>query len=208
MEFEVVNSSGQSSGKITLPDEVFNVKTKKHLIYEAVKSYMANQRLGTARTKTRSEVKASGRKPWKQKGLGRARSGTAGSPVWVGGGIAHGPKQRDFYYALPKKARRSAIRSALSDKAREGGVKIVEGLAVSEPKTKQAIQLMKSVGVEDTKCLFVVIAKDETLIKATRNIPGVKTTTARDLNVHDVMAFDNPVIDKDAVGALVEVLKS
>jgi large subunit ribosomal protein L4 len=208
MELEVVNSNGQSSGKITLPDDVFNVKTKKHLVYEAVKSYMANQRLGTAMTKTRSEVKASGKKPWKQKGLGRARSGTAGSPVWVGGGVAHGPRPRDFYYALPKKARKSAIRSALSDKAREGGVKIVEGLAVSEPKTKRAIELMKSVGVGDTKCLFVLNAKDDVLMKATRNIPGVKTTIARDLNIHDVMAFDMLVIDKEAVGALVEVLKS
>lgn len=207
MELEVVNSNGQSSGKITLPDDVFNVKTKKHLIYEAVKSYMANQRLGTATAKTRSEVKASGRKPWKQKGLGRARAGTAGSPVWVGGGVAHGPRQRDYYYALPKKARKSAIRSALSDKAREGGVKIVEGLAVSEPKTKRAIELMKSVGVGDTKCLFVLNAKDEVLMKATRNIRGVKTTIARDLNIHDVMAFDTLVIDKEAVGALVEVLK-
>jgi large subunit ribosomal protein L4 len=208
MEFEVINASGQSSGKITLPDDVFNVKTKKHLVYEAAKSFMANQRLGTATTKTRTEVKASGKKPWKQKGTGRARAGTVASPVWVGGGVAHGPRPRDFYYALPKKARRSAIRSALSTKAREGGVKIVEGLAVSEPKTKLAVELLKSVGVGDAKCLFVLKAKDEVLMRATRNIPGVKTTLARDLNIHDVLAFDNLVIDKEAVGALLEVLKT
>jgi large subunit ribosomal protein L4 len=208
MEFEVINASGQSSGKITLPDDVFNVKTKKHLVYEAAKSFMANQRLGTATTKTRTEVKASGKKPWKQKGTGRARAGTVASPVWVGGGVAHGPRPRDFYYALPKKARRSAIRSALSTKAREGGVKIVEGLAVSEPKTKLAVELLKSVGVGDAKCLFVLKAKDDVLMRATRNIPGVKTTLARDLNIHDVLAFDNLVIDKEAVGALLEVLKT
>lgn len=208
MEFEVINASGQSSGKITLPDSVFNVKTNKHLVYEAVKSYMANQRLGTATTKTRTEVKASGKKPWRQKGLGRARAGTAASPVWVGGGIAHGPRPRSFYYALPKKARRSALRSALSDKAREGGVKIVEGLTLAEPKTKKAIELLKSVGVEDKKCLLVLGAKNDVLARATRNIQGVKMAIAKDLNIHDIVASDALVIDKDAVGALVEVLKS
>lgn len=206
MEFDVTNVSGGSSGKITLPDSVFNVKTKKHLIYEAAKAYMANQRLGTATTKTRTEVKASGRKPWKQKGLGRARAGTAGSPVWVGGGVAHGPRPRDFYYALPKKARRSALRSALSEKVREGGVKIVEGLALAEPKTKKAVELLRLVGVEDKKCLLVLGAKNDVLIKATRNIQGVKTALAKDLNIHDVLTSDALVIDKDAVGALVEVL--
>jgi large subunit ribosomal protein L4 len=208
MEFDVLNASGQTSGKIDLPDSVFNVKAKKHLMYESVKFYLANQRLGTAKAKTRTEVKASGRKPWKQKGLGRARAGTAASPVWVGGGVAHGPRPRDFSYALPKKARRSATRSALSEKAREGGVRIVEGLAVAEPKTKQAMELMKSVGVVDTKCLFVLGAKDDVLARATRNIPGVRTTLAKDLNAYDVVSCDTLVIDKDAVGALVEVLKS
>jgi len=208
MEFDVINASGESSGKITLPDSVFNVKTKEHLIYEAEKSYMANQRLGTATTKTRTEVKASGRKPWKQKGLGRARAGTAGSPVWVGGGVAHGPRPRDFYYALPKKARRSAIRSALSAKAREGGVKIVEGLTLAEPKTKKAVELLRLVGVEDKKCLLVLGARNDVLTKATRNIQGVKTAIAKDLNIHDILTSDALVIDKDAVGALVEVLKS
>jgi large subunit ribosomal protein L4 len=206
MEFEVINASGQSSGKITLPDSVFNVKTKKHLVYEAVKSYMSNQRLGTATTKTRTEVNATGKKPWRQKGLGRARAGTAGSPVWVGGGVAHGPRPRDFYYALPKKARRSALKSALSDKAREGGVKIVEGLALAEPKTKKAVELLKSFGVADKKCVLVLGAKNDVLTKATRNIRGVKTAVAKDLNIHDVIASDALVIEKDAVGALVEVL--
>jgi large subunit ribosomal protein L4 len=208
MEFEVTNVSGQASGKITVPDEVFNVKAREHLVYEAVKSYRANQRLGTATTKTRTEVKASSKKPWRQKGLGRARSGTAASPVWVGGGVAHGPRPRDFYYSLPKKARRSAIRSALSAKVREGGVKIVEGIAVAEPKTKKGVELLKSLGVQDLKCLLVVGAKDDALTRATRNIPGVKTAIAKDLNVYDILAYDALVIDKDAVGALVEVLKS
>ncbi|HVP56952.1 MAG TPA: 50S ribosomal protein L4 [bacterium] len=208
MELEVITTSGASSGKIQLPDEVFNVKAKKHLVYEAVKSYMANQRLGTAHAKTRSEVKASSRKPWKQKGLGRARAGTAGSPVWVGGGVAHGPRPHDHYYALPKKARRSAIRSALSAKAQEGGIKVVEALGVAEAKTKRAVEILKSMGLEDKKCLLVTKAKNADLTRATRNIPGVKTAVAKDINIHDILAFETLVIDKDAVGELVEVLKS
>lgn len=208
MEFEVINASGSSSGKIDLPDSVFDVKVKKHLVYEASRSFMANQRLGTARAKTRSEVKASTKKPWRQKGLGKARAGQVSSPVWVGGGVAHGPKQRDFYYSLPKKARKSAIRSALSAKAKEGGIKIVEGLGVGEAKTKQAVQMLKALGVADQRCLLVLGAKSDVLMKATRNIPGVKTAVAKDLNIHDILSFDTLVIDKDAVGVLVEVLKS
>jgi large subunit ribosomal protein L4 len=208
MEFEVVTTSGASSGKIELPDSVFNVKANKHLVYEAVKSYMANQRLGTAHTKTRSEVKASGKKPWRQKGLGRARSGTAGSPVWVGGGVAHGPRPHDHYYSLPKKARKSAIRSALSMKAQEGGLRIVESLGVTEAKTKRAVEFLKAMGLEDKKCLLVLRAKNDDLMKATRNIPGVVTAVAKDLNIHDILASETLVIDKDAVGALVEVLKT
>jgi large subunit ribosomal protein L4 len=206
MEFEVISMNGTSAGKIDLPDSVFNVKPGKHAIYEAVRSYMANQRLGTAMTKTRSEVNATGKKPWKQKGLGRARAGTAGSPVWVGGGVAHGPRPRDYYYSLPKGARRFALRSALSIKTKAGAIKIVEALGVSEPKTKVAIEFMKSVGVHKTKCLLVVPSKNENLMKATRNIPGVRTTIAKDVNIYDIMNSDNLVIDKDAVGTIVEVL--
>jgi len=208
MEFEVITTSGASSGKIDLPDSVFNVKAKKHLVYEAVKSYMSNQRLGTAHSKTRSEVKASGKKPWKQKGLGRARSGTAGSPVWVGGGVAHGPRPHDHYYSLPKKARRSAIRSALSAKAQEGSLRIVESLGVTEAKTKRAVELLKSMGLADKKCLLVLKTRNDGLVKATRNIPGVATAVAKDLNIHDILASETLVIDRDAVGALVEVLKT
>jgi large subunit ribosomal protein L4 len=208
MEFEVLSTSGQSSGKIDLPDNVFNVKENQHLVYEAVRSFMANQRLGTAHTKTRTEVNASGKKPWRQKGLGKARSGTAGSPVWVGGGVAHGPRPHDHYYSIPKKARRSAIRSALSARAKEGGLKIVESLALSEPRTKKAAELIKAFGLYEKKCVLVLGARNDNLVRATRNIPGVKTTFAKDLNIYDILNADALVVEKDAVGALVEVLKS
>jgi large subunit ribosomal protein L4 len=206
MEFEVVSREGASSGKIDLPDDVFNVKADKHLMHQAVRSFLANQRQGTSSTKGRSEVRASGRKPWRQKGLGRARAGTAASPIWVGGGVAHGPKPRDYGFSLTKKARRLAVKAALSDKARQGGLKVVEALGISEPKTRKAIELMESLGVGGMKCLFVLHEKNEDLIRATRNIPGVKTATAKDVNVYDVMSSDTVVIGKDAVGAIVEVL--
>jgi large subunit ribosomal protein L4 len=206
MEFEVVSREGTSSGKIDLPDDVFNVKANKHLMHEAVRSFLANRRQGTSSTKGRSEVRASGRKPWRQKGLGRARAGTAASPIWVGGGVAHGPKPRDYGFSLPKKARRLAIKGALSAKAREGGLKIVESLTIGEPKTKKAVELIRSLGVGGMKCLFVLSEKSDDLIRATNNIPGVKTTTARDVNIYDVLNSDAILIDKDAVGAIVEVL--
>ncbi len=206
MEFEVVTKNGTSSGKMDLPDSVFSVVAKTHVLHDAVRAYLTNQRQGTRATKGRSDVNVSGRKPWKQKGLGRARSGSAASPVWVGGGVAHGPKPYDYSSRLPKKARRLAVRAALSDKAREGGLKVVEGLDVSEPKTRQAIELMRSLDVEGRKCLFVLASKSENMIRATGNIPGAKTTVARDVNVYDVLNSDVVVMDKDAVGVIAEVL--
>lgn len=206
MEFEVVTKDGTSSGKMELPDSVFSVVAKTHVLYEAVKAYLANQRQGTRSTKTRSEVNASGKKPWKQKGLGRARAGTAGSPIWIGGGVAHGPKPSSFSTRLPKKVRRLAVRAALSGKAKDGELKVVDSLALSEPKTKQAVGLMRSLGVEGKKCLFVLAAKSEDMIRATGNIPGAKTTVARDVNVYDLLNSEVVVMDKDAVGVIAEVL--
>ena len=208
MEFEVVGNDGTSSGKIDLPDGVFNVTAKAHVLHQAVRSYLANRRQGTGSTKGRSDVRASGKKPWRQKGLGRARSGTAASPIWVGGGVAHGPKPRDYSYSVPKKARKLAIKAALSAKAREGRIRIVDGLGVSEPRTKLAVELMKTLGVEDKKCLFVLSEKKVDMIKATGNIRGAKTTVAKDVNVYDILTSDAVVIDKNAVGMIVEVLGS
>ncbi len=206
MEFEVVTKDGTSSGKMDLPDSVFSVVAKTHVLHEAVKAYLANQRQGTRATKTRSEVRASGKKPWKQKGLGRARAGTAASPVWIGGGVAHGPKPSSFSTRLPKKVRRLAVRAALSGKVKDGELKVVESLDLSEPRTKQAVGLMRSLGVEGKKCLFVLAAKSEDMIRATGNIPGARTTVARDVNVYDILNSEVVVLDKDAVGVIAEVL--
>jgi large subunit ribosomal protein L4 len=206
MEFEVVTREGVNSGKIDLPDEVFGVTAKTHVLYEAVRSYLTNQRQGTRSTKGRSEVKASGRKPWRQKGLGRARSGSAASPIWVGGGVAHGPKPHAYRWRLPRKTRRLALRAALSMKAGQGDLKIVESLGISEPKTRLAVELMKSLGVADRKCLFVLPTKGDDMVRATNNIQGVRTAVAKDVNAYDVVDADVVVIDKGAVAQIVEVL--
>lgn len=206
MEVEVLNKEG-SAGKIDLPDGVFKVRPRKKVLYEAVRSYLANQRRGNASTKGRSEVKASGRKPWRQKGTGRARAGTASSPIWKGGGVAHGPKPKDYYYSIPKKERRLAIRCALSIKARDGRVKVVEGITIDEPRTRLAVNLMKSLGLEGGSYLFVLPERNENVVKGMRNIPGVKTTVAKDLNVYDLMSCDTVILDRQAVDKVVEVLK-
>jgi large subunit ribosomal protein L4 len=206
MEVEVLSKEG-SAGKIDLPDGVFKVRPRKKVLYEAVRSYLANQRQGNASTKGRSEVKASGRKPWRQKGTGRARAGTASSPIWKGGGVAHGPKPKDYYYSIPKKERRLAIRCALSIKARDGRVKVVEGITIDEPRTRLAVSLMKSLGLEGGSYLFVLPERNENVVKGMRNIPGVKTTVAKDLNVYDLMSCDTVILDRQAVDKVVEVLK-
>ena len=206
MEFEVVTKDGTSSGKMELPDSVFSVVAKTHVLHEAVKAYLYNQRQGTRAAKGRSEVRASGKKPWKQKGLGRARSGSAASPIWIGGGVAHGPKPYNYSARLPKKARRLAVRAALSNKARDGELKVVESLDIGEPKTKLAVGMMRSLGIEGKKCLFVLAAKSENMLRATGNIPGASTTVAGDVNVYDVLNSDVVVMEKDAVGVIAEVL--
>lgn len=206
MEVEVLSKSGEA-GKIDLPDGVFNVKTRKKVLYDAVRSYLANRRQGDASTKGRSEVNASGRKPWRQKGLGKARAGTASSPIWRGGGVAHGPRPRDYYYTLPKSERRLAMKCALSIKAREGGVKVVDSIAIDEPKTKLAAEFMRSIGLGEGKVLIVLPDKNENIIKGMRNIPGIKTAVAKDLTVYDVLHCDTVVMDRQAVDKVVEVLK-
>ncbi len=206
MELDVLTREGASAGKVELPDDVFNVKAKKHLLHEAIRSYLANQRQGTASTKGRSEVRASGRKPWRQKRLGRARAGTVASPIWVGCGVAHGPKPRDYYFILPKKARRLAIKAALSMKAMAGEIRVVDSLDVDPPKTKEAVKLLRALGIEGEKCLLVVPEKREGLLRATNNLAGVRTTIAKDVNIYDILSSDKIVIDKDAIQPIVEVL--
>jgi large subunit ribosomal protein L4 len=196
--------AGESRGTVGLADDLFGIRPNEHVVYETVKAYLANQRQGNACTKTRSEVRGGRRKPWKQKGTGRARAGANNSPVWVRGGRAHGPKPRDYRMEIPKKIRRLALRSALSDRASTGHVVVVEALALAEAKTRAVAAFLKANGLDGQSCLVVVSSYDESVHRAARNIPRVTVRVWDELNAHDVVRSEWFLITKDALAAMQE----
>ena len=187
-------------GRVEVKDEVFNVPVKKHVLWEVVKWQLASRRQGTHSTKTRGEVAYSGRKILPQKGTGNARHGDRGAPILVGGGVAHGPKPRDYYYPLPKKVRKLALKMALSDKAQNKAITIVEKIDIGEvPKTKKALEFLKKKKLSDQKVLIVLPEKDEVIYKSFRNLPNVKVLTVEGLNVYDILWSDHLVLIKSAL---------
>jgi len=201
----VYNLEGQQVGELALSDAVFAAPVNEALLHEAVVMYRANQRQGTADTKTRAEVAGGNKKPWRQKGTGRARHGSIRSPIWRKGGIVFGPHPRDFSYLMPKKARRAALRSALSAKVRDGEFIVVDQLALSEPKTKVVAEALKKLNAEKG-ALIVAADFDANVYLSARNIPGVAATAARNINVYDVLSHDRIVMTKDAVAKVEEAL--
>jgi len=199
------NQSGAQVGEIELADAVFGIEPNQHVLHDAVLMQQASQRQGTHDTKGRSEVRGGGRKPWKQKGTGRARQGSIRSPQWVGGGTVFGPTPRSYAYKLPRKVRRLAIKSALSSKVQSNEVVVLEGLQFDAPKTKDMIQVLKGLNA-DRKALVVTGEFAENVAKSASNIPGVKFVTAEGINVLDVLKHDKLVITKDAVAKVEEVL--
>lgn len=200
----VYDMSGSSVGEITLSDAIFGVKVNKIVLHMAVVNYLANQRQGTQSTLTRAEVAGGGAKPWRQKGTGRARQGSIRSPQWNHGGIALGPKPRDYSYNLNKKVKRIALKSALSAKVAAGELIVLDNIALEEMKTKSIVKLLSALSV-DTKALIVIPAVDEKIIKSARNIHGVATTLATTLNVYDILKYDKLIVTKDAVAKIEEV---
>ncbi len=194
----VYNTKGSQVGEIALNDNIFAVKVNKALLHEAVVMQLASRRQGTSSVKNRSVVRGGGRKPWKQKGTGQARAGSRRSPLWTGGGIIFGPSPRAYGYNLPKKARRQALKSALSAKVEAGEIIVVDSFDFSEPKTKVMTGILGDLKVN--KALIVTADLDGNLYKSTRNIPGVTTMVTEGLNVYDILAHDHLVITKDAVG--------
>ncbi|MCX7991792.1 MAG: 50S ribosomal protein L4 [Proteobacteria bacterium] len=184
-------------GEVELSDEVFCSPVKDYLIYDAVKMYLANKRQGTASTKTRGEVSGGGKKPWKQKGTGRARAGSNRSPLWRKGAILFGPKPRDYSYKLPKKALKSAMKSALSLKLSESKLFVVDAINMPEIKTKKFNEIVKK--FELNKVLFVLPERDRNIELSSRNIPNVKVLKSDYLNVYEIMKYDGLVVLKDAV---------
>ncbi len=191
--------------ELELSDSVFGAPVNENVLYEAVKVQMASRRQGTSSTKGRSDVSGGGKKPWRQKGTGRARSGTSRSPVWRGGGIVFGPQPKDYSYSLPKKVRKIALRSALSLKVKEEKVLVLRDFPMDEIKTKKFKEVLDKFGL--IKALFVIDEKDLTLEKSSRNIKSVKMMRAEGVNVYDLMKYDNLVLLEPAAkkieGALV-----
>ena len=207
MNIHVINEKNEAQREIDIPEEVFGVAYRKDIIYEAVRNYTANQRLGTHSTKRRDEVSGSGRKIWKQKHTGRARMGEIRSPLWYHGGITFGPKPRDYSYAIPKKMRRGAMRSLLSERIRREGLAVIEGFAVDEPKTKAVVAKYGPLLDAHKTILFVDREVENNARLASRNIQGVKATRIGNLNVYDLARYDMVVFTEPALLDLAEVLQ-
>lgn len=200
----VYNVSGSEVGEIELSDSVFGIEPNVHVLHSAVVMQQASLRAGTHKVKGRSEVRGGGRKPWKQKGTGRARQGSIRAPQWKGGGIVFGPTPRSYAYKLPKKVRRLALKSALSSKALDNDILVLDQLSFAAPKTKEIVALLKNLK-SDRRTLVVTSEFDEIVALSARNIPGVKFVSAVGINVLDVMLHDKLIITKEAVEKVQEV---
>ncbi|URN96189.1 MAG: 50S ribosomal protein L4 [Candidatus Pristimantibacillus lignocellulolyticus] len=201
----VFNVSGAQVGELELADSVFGIQPHVHVMHSAVLLQQAAERQGTHKTKGRSEVRGGGRKPWKQKGTGRARQGSIRSPQWVGGGVVFGPTPRSYGFKLPKKVRRLAIKSALSSKVVAENIIVLDQLAFATPKTKEFANILNNLKVE-RKALVVTANYEDNVALSARNIPGVKFVAADGINVRDVLVYDKLIITKEAVEKVQEVL--
>ena len=201
---KVFDMAGKNVGEINLSDAIFGIEPNKYAMHSALVNFLANQRQGTQSTLTRTEVRGGGRKPWKQKGTGHARQGSIRAPQWRHGGIALGPKPRDYSYSLNKKVKRLALKSALSSKVLEDGVIVLNELKVETIKTKTIVNMLTA--LEAPKKVLIITAEvDTNVVKSANNIPGVKTAPANTLNIFDVLNSDKIIVVKDAVAKLEEV---
>lgn len=190
-------------GEIELNDNVFGAQINENALHTMVVNYLANQRQGTQNTKTRTEVSGGGRKPWRQKGTGRARQGSIRAPQWTGGGVALGPKPRSYRFSVNKKLRRVAMKSALTSKVVENNIIVVENLDMQSYKTKEFADILAKFNAENA--LVVTAEKNENVVRSSRNIPGVKSTLVTTLNVYDILKYNKFIVTKDAVAKIEEV---
>lgn len=199
----VLNMNGEQVGDIALDDAVFGIEANEHVMHLAVVQYLANQRQGTQSAKTRAEVRGGGRKPWRQKGTGRARQGSIRSPQWRGGGVVFAPKPRDYSFKLNKKVKRLALQSALSVKAAEGKIIVMEDLNLSEVKTKEMAKVLGNINCG--KALIVMDGSNTNVMLSARNLPDVKTASVNTINVYDLLKYNTLVVTKEAVAKIEEV---
>ena len=197
------NMAGEQIGTIDLKDQIFNVEVSEHAMHMAVVQYLANHRQGTQSAKTRAEVSGGGRKPWRQKGTGRARQGSIRSPQWTGGGVVFAPKPRDYSFKLNKKFKRLALKSALTTKVAENKIIVVDELTLPEIKTKEMAKVLTNIKAENA--LIVMTGVNTNVMLSARNIPAVKTAAVNTINVYDILKYNTLVVTKDAVSQIEEV---
>ncbi len=200
---KVYNMSGAEVGSIDLNDDIFAIDVNEHAMHLAVVQYLANQRQGTQSAKTRAEVSGGGRKPWRQKGTGRARQGSIRSPQWTGGGVVFAPKPRDYSFKLNKKLKRIALKSALTTKAVENKIIVLDELTLTEVKTKEMVKVLSNLNAE--KALIVMDGSNKNVMLSARNIPEVKTAAVNTINVYDLLKYNTLVMTKEAVAKIEEV---
>jgi large subunit ribosomal protein L4 len=199
------NLVGKSTGQVELPENIFGLKVRTHHIWRSVTTHLSNQRLGTVKTKGKGEVSGGGKKPFKQKGTGNARQGSSRAVQFVGGGIAHGPKPRDYSLELPKKMKQQALAESLSDKAQNGNIFVIEDLKFAAPKTKEAVVLLKGLDLSEKKCLIVLEQSNQSTFKSFRNLPKVKVLSRSNLNTYEVMNHEVLVLTQETLKQLTEV---
>ncbi len=202
MTVDVLTKDGKPAGSVELPDSVFGIEPSEHAMYQAVRAYLANRRQGTHKNKTRAEVSGGGKKPFKQKGTGGARRGTSRSPLMPGGGKIHGPKPHLYTIDLPIKVKRLARKSALTLRARENNLIVVEDFALSAPKTREVATMLKAVNLEGAKVLMLLPSADETFVRSARNIAGVSTFPADKISAYDVLNHGKLLIFKSAIDTI------
>ncbi len=206
MQISVYDMTGKQVSETELRDEIFGIEPNESVMHAMVVNYLANQRQGTQSTLTRTEVRGGGRKPWRQKGTGRARQGSIRAPQWYHGGVALGPKPRSYNYTLNKKVRRLAMKSALSTKVIDSDIIVLDAIKTEEFKTKTIVSMLDALKIEG-KALIVLPEVDQKVIKSAANIPGIKTTLATTLNVYDILNYDKFVVTTDALAKIEEVYK-
>lgn len=193
----VYDQNKNTVGEIDLPDEIFNVEVRPEILNFVVKAHLAAKRVGTASVKTRSTIRGGGKKPWRQKGTGRARVGSIRSPLWVGGAVVHGPQPRDYSFKVNKKVKRLAMKMALSSKLKSEKLLVIDKLTLDKPKTKEFIKIKNALEVK--KPLIVLDKEDTNIVLSTRNVPDTKLLLDRDLNVYEVLKYEYLVITKDSI---------
>src|SRR3989339_175802 len=205
VEIKVINKDGKEGGTINGDDRLFTAKYKEALVHQALRAFRGGLRAGTHSTKTRGEVRGGGRKPWKQKGTGRARSGSIRSPLWNGGGVTFGPKPRDYSFALPKKMKKAALRTVVSDRLENGMLKVVDEIKLMKARTKEMVALLSKLGLSEKKILMVLSSENKNVELAGRNIPGLIIVKPEAVNIFDLLNCECLVLEK---GAILELEKN